>query len=409
MNSFGSQYGACMSDLHESAALSARRLRTRTALLAVLAEYGALSRADLGRLTGLSRSAVSSAVADLRAEGAVTEQPAPTGPVTGRGRPAAVVTLSRDTGLVLGLDLGHAHITAAVGTGEGTVLGEATALLDIDDHPQRALDTAADLAVEAMRQAGCRPDAVGAAAAGIPAAMDLRTRAVRAPTILAKWIGLDPAAELARRLRLPVAVANDAEMGARGERALGAGRGLNDLIYVKASHGVGSGLVLGGQFYRGATGLAGEIGHIQLPGATNWCRCGNRGCLETVVSVAEVRRRLTHVLASADRGNVPAEIPPLAELGGRPAAARVITDAGRTLGRVLADLVNCLNPAAIIIGGELGQAGTPLVTGVRESIDRYAQPAVADAVEITAGTLGVRAELHGALVTAAEARRTVTA
>ncbi|WP_030274075.1 ROK family transcriptional regulator [Streptomyces sp. NRRL B-24484] len=396
-----------MSDLHESAALSARRLRTRTALLAVLAEYGALSRSDLGRLTGLSRSAVSSAVADLRAEGAVTEQPAPTGPVTGRGRPAAVVTLSRDTGLVLGLDLGHAHITAAVGTGEGTVLGEATALLDIDDHPQRALDTAADLAAEAMQQAGCGPEAVGAAAAGIPAAMDLRTRAVRAPTILAKWIGLDPAAELARRLRMPVAVANDAEMGARGERALGAGRGLNDLIYVKASHGVGSGLVLGGQFYRGATGLAGEIGHIQLPGATNWCRCGNRGCLETVVSVAEVRRRLTHVLASADRGNVPEEIPPLDELAGRPAAARVITDAGRTLGRVLADLVNCLNPAAIIIGGELGQAGAPLVTGVRESIDRYAQPAVADAVEITAGTLGVRAELHGALVTAADTRRTV--
>ncbi|MEV6208055.1 ROK family transcriptional regulator [Kitasatospora sp. NPDC051914] len=394
-----------MSDLHESAALSARRLRTRTALLAVLAEYGALSRADLGRLTGLSRSAVSSAVADLRAEGAVTEQPAPSPVAAGRGRPAAVVALSRDTGLVLGLDLGHSHITAAVGTGEGTVLGEATAHLDIDDHPEQALDTAADLAAEAVRQAGCEPGTIGAAAAGLPAAMDLRTRTVRSPTVLAKWIGLDPAAELGRRLGIPVAVANDAEMGARGERALGAGRGFGDLIYVKASHGVGSGLVLGGQVYRGALGLAGEIGHIQLPGATNWCRCGNRGCLETVVSVQEVRRRLTHVLAITDRGAVSAEIPPLAELGARPAAARVITDAGRTLGRVLADLVNCLNPAAIIIGGELGQAGAPLVAGVRESVDRYAQPAVAEAVEILSGSLGVRAELHGALVTAAESRR----
>ncbi|WP_405014506.1 ROK family transcriptional regulator [Kitasatospora sp. NBC_01539] len=397
-----------MSDLHESAALSARRQRTRSALLAVLAEYGALSRADLGRLTGLSRSAVGSAVADLREQGAVTEETAPHAHAAGRGRPASVVSLRRESGLVLGIDLGHAHITAAVGTGDGTVVGEATAPLDIDDRPEEALDTAAALAADAMRQAGCEPGRIAAAAAGIPAAMDLRTRAVRAPTVLARWIGLDPAAELERRIGVPFEVANDAEMGARGERALGAGRGLNDLIYVKASHGVGSGLVLGGQVYRGASGLSGEIGHIQLPGASNWCRCGNRGCLETAVSVVEVRRQLGHVLAGADRRPVPRELPPLAELAARPATARVITDAGRTLGRVLADLVNFLNPAAVIVGGELGRAGAPLIAGVRESIDRYAQPAVAEGVEVMAGALGVRAELHGALVMAAGRRRTRT-
>ena len=394
-----------MSDLHGSAALSARRLRTRTALLAVLAEYGALSRADLGRLTGLSRSAVSSAVADLRADGAVTEEAAPSPVTTGRGRPATVVALSHDSGLVLGIDIGHTHITAAVGTAEGSVLGEATARLDIDDRPHEALDTAAALAGEAMRAAGCGPERIGGAAAGIPAAMDLRTSTVRAPTVLARWIGLDPAAELEHRLGLPFGVANDAEMGARGERARGAGRGLNDLIYVKASHGVGSGLILGGHVYRGASGLSGEIGHIQLPGAVNWCRCGNRGCLETAVSVVEVRRQLGHVLAGADRAPNPGDLPPLAELAARPAAARVITDTGRTLGRVLADLVNFLNPAAVVIGGELGRAGAPLIAGVRESIDRYAQPAVAETVEVLAGALGLRAELHGALVMAAESRR----
>ncbi|WP_371502363.1 ROK family transcriptional regulator [Kitasatospora sp. NBC_00374] len=392
-----------MSDAPEPAAISARRLRTRTALRTALDRYGALSRAELGRRTGLSRSAVSSAVADLLAEGSVDEQPVP---AVGRGRPTSVVTLRRDTGLLLALDLGHTHITAAVGTAQGEVHGEATAHLDIDDHPQQALDTAADLAREAIRQAGCDAARISAAAAGIPAAMDLRTKAVRAPTVLAKWIGLDPAAELGRRLGLPVVVGNDAEMGARGERAHGAGRGINDLVYVKASHGIGSGLVLAGRVYRGASGLSGEIGHIQLPGAPNWCRCGNRGCLETVVSIAEVRRQLAHVLATGTQNAPGTSLPPLAELGTRPATARVITDAGRTLGRVLADLVNCLNPGAIIIGGELGQGGAPLVAGVRESIDRYAQPAVADAVEVRVSALGVRAELHGALVAAAESRVT---
>ena len=96
----------------------------------------------------------------------------------------------------------------------------------------------------------------------------------------------------------------------------------------------------------------------------------------------------------------PDSLPSLAELAARPAAARVITDAGRTIGLVLADLVNCLNPAAIILGGELGAAGEPLVAGVRESVDRYAQPASAHVVTVMASKLQQRAELLGAVATA---------
>jgi predicted NBD/HSP70 family sugar kinase len=92
----------------------------------------------------------------------------------------------------------------------------------------------------------------------------------------------------------------------------------------------------------------------------------------------------------------------LTELAGDEAAARVITDAGRTLGRVLADLVNCLNPAAVVLGGELGVSGAPLVAGVRESIDRYAEPASARAVDVVPAQLGLRSELFGAIAAAAQ-------
>jgi predicted NBD/HSP70 family sugar kinase len=389
-------------------AVSARRRRTREQLLAVLARHDALSRAELAALTGLSRSAVGACVTDLVEQGLVGEGPADERTAAGPGRPAAVVRLRRGAGIVLGLDFGHTHVTAAVADTEGRILVERGVILDVDGRPQEAMDAGARLAGAALHAAGHTMDEVLGAAAGIPGPIDVPTSVVREPTILASWIGLDPEAELEARLGRSVTVANDADMGAWAEHLYGAGRGIDDLLYVKASHGIGAGLILGGRPYRGATGIAGEIGHTQLPGAINWCRCGNQGCLETVVSVGAVHRRLAHVLggslgetvAVGEGGEGGGGLPPMAVLAASPAAARVLTDAGRTIGRVLADLINCLNPAAVVLGGELGSAGEPLVAGVRESIDRHAGQAGAGAVEVLAGRLGARAELLGAVATA---------
>jgi predicted NBD/HSP70 family sugar kinase len=113
------------------------------------------------------------------------------------------------------------------------------------------------------------------------------------------------------------------------------------------------------------------------------------GCLEAVVSITEFRRQLAEAHATS----------------GDPVAERLLAEAGRTVGRVLADLCNCLNPAAIVLGGELGAAGEPFARGVRESIDRSAQPAVAEAVDIRTAQLGLRSELLGAVATAAAAAR----
>jgi predicted NBD/HSP70 family sugar kinase len=390
-----------------TASVSARRRRTREQLLAVLARHEALSRAELAQLTGLSRSAVGACVTDLVEQGLVLsdgQDPATGGRQTaGPGRPAEVVRLRPSAGIVLGLDFGHTHVTAAVADTAGRILAERGEILDVDGRPQEAMDAGARLAGAALDAAGHTMGEVLGAAAGVPGPIDVRTSVVREPTILASWIGLDPEAELGARLGRPVAVANDADMGAWAEHVHGAGRGIDDLVYVKVSHGIGAGLILGGRPYRGATGIAGEIGHTQLPGAINWCRCGNQGCLETVVSVGAVQRRLAHVLGGApgeDGAGHHPPLPPMAELAASPAAARVLTDAGRTIGRVLADLVNCLNPAAVVLGGELGSTGKPLVAGVRESIDRHAGQAGAGAVEVLAGRLGARAELLGAVTAA---------
>ncbi|MEV0404450.1 ROK family transcriptional regulator [Actinoallomurus sp. NPDC050550] len=384
-----------------SSSVSARRRRTHDQVLAVLAEHGVVTRADLSRLTGLSRSAVGTAVASLLAEGLITEETTADSGTAGRGRRPTVIALRRRPGIVLALDFGHSHVTAAIATTTGRLLAESSTTLDVDSRPERALDAAATLAREILRTTDHTESEIVGIAAGIPGPLDIRTQVVRAPTILSEWIGLSPAEELGRRFGHPVSVANDADMGARGEHTFGAARTVDDFLYVKASHGIGAGLVLAGRTYPGSTGISGEIGHTRLQGATNLCRCGNRGCLETVVSITEVRDQLAHVLSSAtEPATEPDALPPLAELAAQPAAARVITDAGRTIGMVLADLVNCLNPAAIILGGELSAAGAPLAAGVRESIDRYAQPASAQAVTVQTSRLQQRSELFGAVATA---------
>ncbi|HEY7360238.1 MAG TPA: ROK family protein [Streptosporangiaceae bacterium] len=376
----------------------ARHQRTPAQLLETIRDLGGVTRADLSRLTGLSRSTVAHAVAALLADGLIAEREPEGSPAGQRGRPAALLTPSRPPGHVVGIDFGHAHVGVAVADTAGEVLAESRLGADVDHHADEVLDTSARMARDLLSQAGVPLGQVAAAVAGLPGPLDPQTRALRPPAILAAWAGRDAGHELATRLGLPVEVANDADLGALGELRYGAGRGRRDFVYVKASHGVGAGLVLGGRIYRGAAGIAGEIGHTSLPDATEWCRCGNRGCLETVVSLGPLRRRLART-----------GIPPAAAGGGWPVirlqqhalAVRVLAEAGRILGRALADLCNCLNPEAVILGGEIGTAGPPVVAGVRESIDRYAQPGAAEAVQVLAAGLGARSELMGAVALAA--------
>jgi predicted NBD/HSP70 family sugar kinase len=376
----------------------ARHQRTPALLLETIRDLGGVTRADLSRLTGLSRSAVAHAVAALLADGLIAEREPGGGHAGQRGRPATLLTPSRPPGHVVGIDFGHAHVGVAIADTAGEVLAESRLGADVDHHADEVLDTSARMTRDLLSQAGVPLSQVIAVVAGLPGPVDPRTRALRPPAILAAWAGRDAGHELATRLGRPAEVANDADLGALGELRYGAGRGRQDFVYVKASHGVGAGLVLGGRIYRGAAGIAGEIGHTSLPDATEWCRCGNRGCLETVVSLGPLSRRLARIGIPPATGGAGWPVSLLQE---NALAVRALTEAGRILGRALADLCNCLNPEAVILGGEIGTAGPPLVAGVRESIDRYAQPAAAEAVQVLAAGLGARSELMGAVALAA--------
>jgi predicted NBD/HSP70 family sugar kinase len=366
-----------------SGSLESLRLRNRLRVIDALRERGAVSRADVARQTGLSRSTVSSLVAELQAEGLVIERElaaAPRGPEG--GRPPVLIALDESAGALVGIDFGHRHVRVAVSDLSFTVLAERHADIDVDTAGAQALDLAAGLASELLDEAGVDRERVLAAGMGIPGPLDRRSGLVQSRGILPSMDGIDTLVEMQDRLDLPVHLDNDANVGALGESTFGAGEAAGVMAYLRLSAGIGAGLVIGGRPFRGAHGIAGEIGHVLVDPQGPICRCGNRGCLETFVSgpaLCELLRRSHGALT----------VPELVGLA-------IEGDAGRAV----ADLCNFINPDLVVVGGELSVAGDLLLDPMREAVRRFAIPAATEDVRITAGVLGDRAEVLGALALA---------
>jgi glucokinase-like ROK family protein len=379
----------------DSGSLRSLRELNRGRVIDALRGRGTASRAEIARLTGLSRSTVSSIVSDLIEDGLLTEQAEATGVAHGEagGRPPVLLSLNPSAGLAVGLDFGHTHLRVAVSDLSHEVLAESWRELDVDHSAEEGLDAAEQLVDQVLKEANAGREGVIGVGMGLPGPINRATGSVGSSSILPGWVGVNAAMEMERRLRLPVRVENDANLGALAEFVWGSGRGHSDVIYIKLSSGVGAGLLFAGRLHEGAGGTAGEIGHIPAQNGTAICRCGSRGCLETVASARAIAEQV-----AASRGE---EVTPrqLLELINErdPAASRLIGEAGREIGVALAGLCNLVNPNCVIIGGDLSAAGELITEPIHESIRRYAIGSAAEQVSVVAGVLGERAELLGAL------------
>jgi predicted NBD/HSP70 family sugar kinase len=369
---------------------------SRLRIIEALYRHPLSSRADLARRTQLSRATVSTLVEELVRAGLVEEgpgsAPAGVGAEGGLGRPPGLLSLVSGAAFALGLDFGHQHIRVALCDLSGEPVVDDYSLAEVDHAPSESLDLAQQLVHDALHSAGVTADQLLGVGMGLAAPINKASGNLEADGILPGWHGIRPAAEMEARLGIPVALDNDANLGALGEKAFGAGRGVDDLVYIRLSAGIGAGLIIEGQPYQGRIGVAGEVGHVLSDPHGLICRCGNRGCLETVASPVAVAALLERSL------RYPVSVPHLLELvaAGDRGARRAVADAGEAVGRVASMLVNVLNPELVVVGGDLAQAGDILLSPIADAIERHSVAPAAGAVRVTAGMLGPRAEVLGA-------------
>lgn len=370
---------------------------------ALLRARGPMTRAELGSTLGLSRATVSATVAQLKLDGWVDEQPGTTGS-TGRGRPPTLLLLTQQSGLALGIDLGRRHARVVLATLGHQVLAEQAVEMQESWVIAEAVDAVESLVDDVLAAAGADRACVVGAGLGVPAPLDAAGHST-SNTIPPDWVEEDPARVISERLGVPVVVDNDANLGALAEARWGAGLGSEALVYVKASTGIGAGVVLGGRVFRGSAGTAGELGHVTVDAGGLVCRCGSRGCLEVRAGgpalIAQVAHRAPGVTTVAELV--------AAARAGDLACTRVLADAGETLGVALAAVLNILNPDRVVLGGELGGAGDLVLASVKERLGRHALASAVRSASVVSGVLGERAEALGAvLLVLTEAERFAT-
>ncbi len=376
----------------ESGSLGSLRESNRERVIEALRMIGVASRSEVARWTGLSRSTVSSIVADLQLEGVVIDRAGDTRPATGGGRPPALIALDPGVGLAVGVDFGKRHLAVAVADLSHDVLAEEWREMPEDYEAEEGIRLASELVDLVLAEAGADRDQVLGVGMGLPSPIH-RTGLVGSSAILPGWTGTNGGDRMAERLGLPVRLRNDADLGALAEATWGAGRDSQAVVYLKLSHGIGAGIVIGNELFRGVGGTAGEIGHTTLDETGDLCRCGSRGCLETFAAGAAIAR-----LIGRSRGqelDLDSVLTMAAE--GDPACQRALRDAGRHIGVALANLCNLVNPERIVVGGSMGHAGDLLLDPLRETVGQRAIPSAAEDVEVVLGELGERAELLGAL------------
>src|SRR3954470_19656452 len=316
-----------------SGSLESLRELNRLRVVDALRRHGTLSRAEISRLTGLSRSTISTLVADLQDRGFIIERALDRDPprIAQQGRPPVLLRLDPSAGIAVGVDFDHNHVRVAISDLSRTVVAETSIEADVDHDASAALDLAADLVREGLDDAGVDAARVLGVGVALASPVDQVHGKLHHSPILPGWDGVDAEAELERRLDVPVHLDNDANLGALAEVTLGAGRSARSALYVQLSSGIGAGLIIDGRPYRGAGGVAGEIGHVTVNESGPICRCGNRGCLETLASGPAIVR-----LASDTKGQE-LTTERLVELavGGDVVCRRAIADAARVVGRVV--------------------------------------------------------------------------
>lgn len=334
-------------------------------VLQVLRAYGGLTRGELATHIGLSRTTMSEITASLLERGVISVAPQ-TEPIVGRGRPAETLQLDPTSGQYIGVDFRHSVVRVAIANAARELIASDIAGYDSSAGWDERIRVSMAL-IERMTAAhGIHVSGVLGVAVGLPGPFSPRiphdgdetsaeARRLGAATVHAAF---------AERFDVDVLLDNNTRLAALAEATWATTDAVDHLLYIRLSYGIGGGLIIDGRLVAGSTGLAGEFGHMPVSGAGAPCRCGKRGCLETIASIDAILDACRAAgTAVADLADVEA-----AAAKGDPLVLGVLRTAGSAVGQVLGGLAVAVNPAEIVIGGEVAMVSDVLVAQIAETI-----------------------------------------
>ncbi len=372
-------------------------------VLSLIHQQGTISRADIAKRTNLSRSTVSNIVNELLAAHLVEESGI--GQSQGGRRPI-LIEFNYQTGYAVGVELGATHILVIVTDLEPHTIVELEHEFDLTIGPEAGLRQVIESVRQALAQAGVSLEQVAGVGLGVPGPVSHDMGSVAFPPIMPGWHGFPLRARLEEELGVTVYLDNDANLGALGEWAHGAGQGVDNLAYIKVGTGIGCGLLIDGQIYRGQSGSAGEIGHITIDENGPPCRCGNYGCLESMAAGPAIAHR-AQLAIKAGQETMLSKVKPVEEITaadvsraasqGDPLSLQLFHETGRHIGVALAGLINLFNPKLVIIGGGVAQAGDILLEPIRRSVQSHGLRTTVENCQIVQAQLGREATALGAV------------
>lgn len=363
-----------------------------------------ISRAEISRHLGLSRSTVTEIVKELLKAGLVAE--VGIGKSSG-GRKPIVLQFQDDAKVILGIDIGATHVSVAMTNLRGKLLFWKEKDFSVREDVEGTYKLINELCNESLSSRNLNYDKLLSIGVAVPSPVDPIRPEYLAETIIPAWHGKSGLERLREKYNVPVYLDNDANLGALAEHWWGAGKNVNDLIYIKISSGIGAGFVFDGKLYRGSKGIAGELSHMPIDPNGRLCGCGLRGCLATVLSAWALKERvkaLSILHPDSSLVNCEAGITDIenAALNFDPLAIQIVSEATSYLTSAITSLVNLMNPELIVIGGSLSKLGELVLKPIREKIEATALVSSIIKTELKTSELGSKGIAIGAATLAIE-------
>lgn len=351
------------------------RAINRSHVLNAIKTYGPIGRADIARRTGLSPATVTSISAKLITQNLVFEKSA--GDSSG-GRPPILLVINPKGGYVVGIKLTETNAVCALTDLEATVIAKASMPLS-GHNPIRVVEDLAHMVTTFIREQKISKKQLLGVGVGLAGIVDANEGILRQSPIYG-WDNVPLRQMLQSKLNVPIYIENDVNTLTLTERWFGPGQGVDNFLTVTVGRGVGLGIVVNGQFYRGQNGGAGELGHTTIDPKGPLCACGKHGCLEAYVGDPGLIRAANE---EYERGHLSVKVETIEGLlqlaqSGDSSAIKIFKKAGGILGIAIANLINLFNPKKIIISGEGTREGDYLFISMKESIQQNTMPGLFD-------------------------------